>query len=286
MIDGAWLVLRAVALVLVLQAAGAALFCAMFGNTSPGAERALRRTAWRMSAIALAVLAVQALYEPVHLAGDVSGLTDPALLRLWLGSGAAAALIVRIAGVAWLVCVLPWTANRSRLAAAAGVLVTALSFLLTGHTAVAAHRGMLVVLLLAHVLLVMFWFGALRPLRQVLRLEAPARAARTVAAFSTVAVRGVPLLAVAGALIAALLLPDIASLRHPWGLLLLGKVLLFMSLMALAAVNRLRLTPALAGGEARAATRLSHTIAVEYGLICITLAVTALMSGGFSPAGE
>jgi putative copper resistance protein D len=286
MIDGAWLVLRAVALVLVLQAAGAALFCAIFGDTSLSAESALRRTAWRMSAIALAVLVVQALYEPVHLAGDVSGLSDPALLRLWLGSGAAAALIVRIAGVAWLVCALPWAATRPRLAAAAGVLIAALSFVLTGHTAVAAHRGMLLVLLFAHVLLVMFWFGALWPLRQVLRLEAPARAARTVVAFSTVAVRLVPLLASAGALIAALLLPDVAALRRPWGLLLLGKVLLFTSLMALAALNRLRLTPALAGGEARAATRLSRTIAVEYGLICITLAVTAVMTGDFSPAGE
>jgi len=101
-----------------------------------------------------------------------------------------------------------------------------------------------------------------------------------------VAVRLVPLLASAGALIAALLLPDVAALRRPWGLLLLGKVLLFTSLMALAALNRLRLTPALAGGEARAATRLSRTIAVEYGLICITLAVTAVMTGDFSPAGE
>jgi len=132
----------------------------------------------------------------------------------------------------------------------------------------------------------MFWFGALWPLRQVLTLETPACAAAAVAAFSTLAVRLVPLLPLAGALIAALLLPDVAALGHPWGLLLLGKVLLFISLMALAAFNRLRLTPALAGGEARAATHLSRTIAIEYGLMCVTLAVTAVMTGNFSPAGE
>jgi putative copper resistance protein D len=286
MIDGAWLALRAVALVLVLQAVGAALFCVLFGGVQQSARDALLRTARRLSATALAVLAVQALYEPVHLAGEVSGLTDSTLWRMLLGSGAGAALAVRIAGVACVAGATRLEAARARLAALAGVLLTALSFLLSGHTAIAPHRGFLAVLLFVHVLLVMFWFGALWPLRQVLTLETPACAARAVAAFSTVAVRLVPLLALAGAVIATLLLPNVAALSRPWGLLLLGKVTLFVSLMALAAVNRLRLTPALAGGEARAATRLTRTIAMEYGLICVTLAVTAVMTGNFSPSGE
>jgi putative copper resistance protein D len=286
MIDGAWLVLRALALVLVLQAVGAALFCASFGGARLSGEQALRRTAWRMSAIALVVLAAQVLCEPMHLAADVSGLTDPALLGMLVGSGAGRALAVRIAGVACVAVATRLAPARSRLVTGAGVLLTALSFPLTGHTAIAPHRGWLALLLFTHVLLVMFWFGALWPLRQVLELETPACAGRTVTAFSTVAVRLVPLLALAGAAIAVLLVPDVAVLGRPWGLLLLGKVTLFTALMGLASLNRLRLTPALAGGEARAATRLTRTIAVEYGLICVTLAVTAVMTGNFSPGGQ
>lgn len=287
MIEGAWLLLRALALVLVLQAVGGALFCVVFRGTLLSAAHAVQRTAWRLSLLALAVLVLQALYEPVHLAGEVSGLTDPAVLRLFLTLGAAAALGVRIAGVVCAAYALwPGGAAPSRLAVAAGVLLIAVSFLLTGHTATALQRGLLAPLLLVHVALVTYWFGALWPLGQVLALEAPQSAARTIAAFSRLAVRLVPLLPLAGGVIAALLLPDVAALGRPWGLLLLGKVLLFTLLMALAALNRLRLTPALAGAEATAARRLSRTIALEYGLILLTLGVTAVMSGEFSPAGD
>jgi len=286
MIDRAWLVLRAVALVLVMQAVGGALFCVLFGGTLHSVAHTVRRTAWRASLIALAVLVVQGLYEPMHLAGDMSGLADPALRRLFLGLSAAPALAVRIAGVACAAYALRRDTAASSVAALVGVLLTAVSFLLTGHTATAAHRGLLAPLLLAHVSLVMFWFGALWPLHQVLALEAPASAARTIAAFSTLAVRLVPVLPLVGVVIAALLLPDVSALLRPWGLLLLGKVLLFTLLMGLAALNRLRLTPALAGAETGAARRLSRTVILEYGLICVTLAVTAVMTGSFSPAHE
>jgi putative copper resistance protein D len=114
-------------------------------------------------------------------------------------------------------------------------------------------------------------------------LEAPAAAARALAAFSAVAVWLVPLIAVAGLGMAVLLLPDVAALWRPYGLALLTKVTLFALLMALAALNRLRLTPAFARGEASAAAALRRSIALEYVLICVVFAVTAVMTGSFSP---
>jgi putative copper export protein len=286
MIDQAWLVLRALAFVLVLQAVGGVLFCLMFRGGSPRAAQAVRGTIRRVSLIALAVVAVQALFEPVHLAGEPSGLTDPTLLRVFIGSAVARALALRLAGVACAAFALRRGATPSTLAVAAAVLLTSASFAITGHAAVAAHHAGSQALLLVHVSVVTFWFGALWPLRQMLALDAPVNAARTLAAFSRVAVRLVPWLAVTGALLAALLLPDAAALARPWGLLLLGKVLLFTALMAVAALNRLRLTPALARDEGQATARLLRTIALEYLLICVTLAVTAVMTGSFSPAGE
>ena len=130
------------------------------------------------------------------------------------------------------------------------------SFVLTGHTAV-HQRRLLAPLLILHVSIVAFWFGSLGPLRLVLRLEPPATAAAVLTRFSVAAVWLVPLIAVAGAGMALLLLPDVAALRQPYGLALLTKASLFALLMALAAMNRLRLVPALAGaaGASRCVAR-------------------------------
>ena len=283
MIDGSWLVLRAAGLVLAFQAAGAALFVVLFGRRLTRSAPAIQRVGLRAALGALALLAAQVLFEPVHLAGDVSGLADAALLRLFLGSSAAAALLLRLAAIGCVAWSLRRYTPRSQPLAIIGALATVSSFLLTGHTAIHPQRPLLASLLLLHLTILAFWFGSLWPLRQLIALEAPAQAARTIGAFSALAVRLVPAIALAGAGMAALLLPDVAALAQPYGLLLLGKLALFALLLGLAALNRLRLTPALARGAAAAPARLRRSIAFEYALICVVLALTALMTGSFSP---
>ncbi len=284
MIEGIWLLLRAAGLLLSLQAAGAALFCALFGqHTLAHTARAIRRVGMHAALAAVALLAAQAAFEPVHLAGEASGLADATLWRLFLSSSAAAALLVRIAGLACLALAWRLDAPGSRALALAGSLATVSSFLLTGHTSVHPARPWLASLLFVHLAIVAFWFGSLWPLRQVIALESRAQAARAIAAFSALAVRVVPVIALAGVGMAAVLLPDVAALTQPYGLLLLGKIALFALLMGLAAVNRLRLTPALERGAARAPAQLRRSIALEYALIGATLALTAVMSGSFSP---
>jgi putative copper export protein len=283
MIDWAWLVLRAAGLLLTFQAVGAGLFGAVFAPRLVRAAPAIRRVAVRASLAALALLAAQALFEPVHLAGDLSGLFDARLLRLFLGSSTATALAVRIVGVAGVALGWGYGAPRLKGLAVVGALMAVCSFLLTGHTAVHRERLLLAPLLFVHLGIVTFWFGSLWPLRQLTALEAPAHAARLLAAFSSVAVWLVPLIALAGIGMAALLLPDLAALGQPYGLALLGKLTLFALLMAVAALNRLRLTPSLARGERSAALRLRGAIALEYVLIGAVFALTAVMAGNLSP---
>jgi copper resistance protein D len=287
MIDRLWLALCAAGLVLTFQAAGAALFGAGLGRRLARAAPAAHRAAVRVTLAALALILLQVLLGPVHLAGDWSGLSDPALLHLFLGTSSATALGVRLAGFVCLLLALRRPAPRGRalaLAAAAAVVVG--SFLLTGHTSTAAERLWLAGLLLIHLSIVSFWFGSLWPLWLVTRLEARADAAAVVTAFSAAAVWLVPVIALAGIAMAMLLLPDVAALGRPYGRLLLTKVALFALLMGLAALNRLRLPPALARGEPRAHARLSATIALEYALMCATFAVTAVMTGSYSPGAE
>jgi putative copper export protein len=281
MIEGVWLVLRAAGLMLSFQAAGAALFMVLFARELCAAAPAIGELGSRIGFAALALLSAQALFEPVYLAGQWSGALDPDTLRLFLGSSTAAALALRLLGmVAIAVGLRRWSPGLAGVAAA-GCLAVLISFTLSGHTSVGAHRAALAALLLLHLGIVAFWFGALWPLRQLIALEPRVEAARMIAAFSKFAVRLVPGIAVAGACLAALLLPDLAALMQPYGLLLLGKAGLFALLMGLAALNRLRLAPAFAAGRGERALR--HSIALEYGLICATLALTALMSGKFSP---
>jgi len=280
MIDGAWLVLRAAGLMLTLQAAGGALFSALFARWLVRSPSAIRRVQLRVAVAALAVLVAQALFEPLHLAGDFSGFADEALLRLFLSSASAAALAVRFAGVA---CAALALRRSTPQLALLGALLTVSSFLLSGHTSTHPERWLLAPLLLVHLLVVAYWFGSLWPLRQLTALEARSDAVLALGAFSRVAVWLVPVIAVAGAAMAALLLPDVAALWAPYGLLLLAKITLFALLMGLAALNKLHLTRQLATGAARAPARLRGSIALEYALVCAALAVTAVMTGSFSP---
>jgi putative copper export protein len=286
MIDGAWLVLRAAGLVLTLQAAGAGLFAVGFGRRLGRAAQAIERAGLRAVRLALGVSLAQGLFEPVYLAGDASGAIDPTLLRLFLHSSVAAEWAMRVAGLTLVAVGLPRAAvgPRARALVLAGSVATVGSFLLSGHTSVDPQRPLLAPLLLAHLAIVAFWFGALWPLRQLTGLEAPALAARAIATFSAVAIWLVPVIALAGVGMAVLLLPDVAALGQPYGRLLLGKLGLFAVLMGVAALNRLRLAPALARGEAGAPRALRRSLALEYGLICAALVVTAVMTGSFSPA--
>jgi copper resistance protein D len=283
MIDGAWLVLRAAGLVLSLQAIGAALFSARFAWRLEVSSDVVRSSRRRAALATLAVLAAQVLIEPIELGGEAAALFDGVVMRLFLTTSAAA-LLTRIAGAACVAWGLRPRARPPYPLALAGSVVMIGSFLLTGHTVAQPRRLALASLLFVHVAIVAFWFGSLRPLRQVVALESRRVASEVLNSFSALAVWLVPVIALAGAALAALLLPDIDGLLRPYGRLLLTKSALFALLMGLAAVNRLRLVPALAAGSGTAPASLRRSIALEYALICVVLAVTAVMSGSFSPA--
>lgn len=284
MIDAAWLVLRAAGLVFSLQAMGAALFSARFARRLKRSTEVVRASGRRAALAALVVLGAQVLIEPIELAGEATALFDGAMVRLFLSTSAAAALFTRFAGAALLVMGLRARARPPYPLAVAGSVLMIVSFLLTGHTVAQPQRLLLASLLLIHVAIVSFWFGSLRPLRQVTALESPPVASGVLTSFSALAVWLVPVIALAGTALAALLLQDVGGLLRPYGRLLLAKVALFALLMGLAALNRLRLSPALAAGSATAPASLRRSIALEYALICVVLIVTAVMSGSFSPA--
>ncbi len=284
MIDLAWIVTRGVSFALLLQAVGAALFAAYFAPLAPRSLGVVAGLARRAAAGALIAVLAQYLLETARLGGELSGVLDATLHRVLLSSSLGAALAVRLAGLTCLAAVPASARPLSRSVMLAGVLLATGSFVLTGHTWASERHRLLAPLLLLHLLILSFWFGALWPLARATQLETPSQAARLLHSFSAWAVWLVPLTGLAGVLLAAALLPDLAALRRPYGLLLIGKALAFALLMGLAGLNRLRLVPALARGEHSSAGRLRVTIAFEYLLLCTALALTVVMTGFFSPS--
>jgi putative copper resistance protein D len=133
---------------------------------------------------------------------------------------------------------------------------------------------------MGHVFFVGFWAGGIPALYLVTLREAPDLAARIVEAFSRVVIWVVPSLAIAGALLALLLVRRLAVLGEPYGWLLLTKITAFALLIGLGAANRLRLGPAVALGATRGFKR---SLVAEYVLMLGVLGTTAIMTSLYSP---
>lgn len=277
--DALSVVLRAASFVALLQAAGIPLFMTLFARHLSAAAGDIRTVAVRSAALALPLLAAQFALEAARMAGEYAGILDWSLQRLVLGSAAAAAFGARVLGA---LLIATGLSGRSRLApviAYAGLLLIAVSFALTGHTAVHPVRWLLAPMLVIHLLVAAFWLGALVAL-YVATLREKAGAAPVIEAFSKVALWIVPLLAVAGVVMVLLLLPGLGAFAQPYGWLLLAKMTGFVLLMGLAAANRWRLGPAVAAGATRAFKR---SVVAEYVLMAGVLAATATMTTLYSP---
>jgi copper resistance protein D len=276
-------VLRALSFVLLFQAAGIAIFIALFGRRLDRSRVAVRRMGQAAALAGVVLVAGHYALEAARMAGGMSGLWDPTLQEMVWHSPSRAAMLCRLLGLLLIAVGLQAGGNRGTLMAVGGAVLATGAFTLMGHTSVNVHRGVLATLLLVHLLIVAFWFGALGPLYHASLRETPTRAFDLIERFTAGATWLVPLILLAGVAMAALLLPDMAALREPYGRFLIAKIIGFALLMALAAANRWRLGPALVQGTIQSARRFRRSVAAEYVLIATILTITAIMTSFFSP---
>jgi copper transport protein len=124
-----------------------------------------------------------------------------------------------------------------------------------------------------HAAALIFWMGSLVPLLFALRGPGPDRVLQR---FSSIAVPAVAVLILSGATLTWLQSGSPAALPgSSYGMVLALKLALVGLLLALAARNRLVLTPTLAAGGPQAAPRLRRAIGAE---IVLGLAILALAS--------
>lgn len=276
--------LRALSFVAIFQAAGSAIFVALFGPRleAAAAERLLSFT--RIAAVAALVLTVLTyVLTPARMAGSLGSTLDASLYALQLRSNAGGANIVRVVGLALLAVSLDRVSRLNTIAAVAGAALAILSFALMGHTAIHPLRWLLAPLLLVHVGVAAFWFGALWPLASIVRTEPAERAAAVVARFSELATRLVPLILIGGVAIAVVLIRSWAELFTGYGALVLAKTAVFGVLLWLAAFTTWRYAPRIAAGDPAAARSFDRTVRVEWGLIAAVLIATAVMTTLFAP---
>jgi putative copper export protein len=283
--DSVVLALRALSFVAIFQAAGNALFLDLFGARLSAAVDERIRTLARIAAVAALCLAVlHQVLTPARMAGSLEGTFDPSLSTLLLESDTGTAHIVRIVGLAVLFLSLDRRTRLNTIAMRAALVLTIASFALMGHTVIHPLRWLLAPLLLVHVAVVAFWFGALWPLHEVAAREPAERGGAAIAEYTRLATRLVPLVLICGALLAFVLIRSVAELATAYGALVLGKTAAFGGLMYLAALNRRRYGPGVAAAATGAARAFQRTAVAEWSVLAAVLVATALMTELTAPA--
>ncbi|MFC3613005.1 CopD family protein [Lutimaribacter marinistellae] len=280
------ILVKTLAYAATLIAAGSVLVLLWLRELTADARAALRRAAV-LGAIAAALLS--ALRLPVRasflMGGALDGAVDPMMLGIVAESPLGASLIVRLVGLALILSVLlPW--RTARWLAAAGAILACASFAMRGH-ALGDPRLLLGALVTVHIAGLAFWIGSFAPLSRAARRETPEKAGALAHEFGTKALWVVALLVAAGILTLVLLgaaTPD--ALFSPYGQAFLLKLALFAGVLALAALNKLRLTPDLFKAMPGAAQRMRRSIAVESVLVAAILATTAALTTLTSPPSE
>lgn len=277
-----------------LLAMGSGIFLLACGTHAfPGTEPAAVNRVWRRTmrlGVLAALLAVAATLAGLgvragRLSGmGISGVGDPMMLQIVWEGAVGTAVAMRIAGLAAVAAgLLLFRARPGKALIAAGAVAVAFSHTFVGH-ATEAPRAVLAGALTLHLLAAAAWFGSFPPLIGAARGFARADAVWLMQAFGRAALWGVGILVAAGATFAAILIRTPEGLaQSAYGRILLAKLAVVAVLLGLAALNRYRLVPALAAGQAGARKRLVRSIRIEAAAVVLILAITATLTSVASP---
>ncbi|MDQ0316293.1 CopD family protein [Amorphus orientalis] len=277
------ILVKASAYAATLLAAGSVLAGVSLRALEPAGRAALNRTAALSALIAALFTGLRLpLRAGFLMGGDLAGATDPMMLGVVADSPLGTSIVLRLVGLVLVLAVLAPGRIASATAVLGAVLV-AMSFAFRGH-ALEEPRVLLGALVTLHILGLAFWVGAFAPLARAARRQSPAEAGDLSHEFGLKALWVVAALVVSGGLILLVLgAARPAALATPYGQAFAVKLTLFAGVLALAALNKLRLTPALRAGRAGAADRLRGSIRLEAALIALILLTTAALTTVTSP---
>jgi copper transport protein len=225
--------------------------------------------------IAAAVLSV-GLQGLDALAAPLSALASSAVwtegFETSFGATAAIGIVALLAGLLSLKVRALWQARALSAVALVGV---GLALAASGHASAASPQWLTRPAVFAHAVCIALWVGALLPLTLMLA-RAEAGAALAVRRFSFWILPTLALLVAAGVTLAVVQIGSVDALwSTTYGRIFLAKCATLVVLFGLAAVNRFRLTPALARGAAGARRGFARSIAAEGVLVLVILGLVA-----------
>jgi putative copper resistance protein D len=152
-----------------------------------------------------------------------------------------------------------------------------LSFTMSGHSQLGGFLSQS--LLMIHLFGLAFWLGALLPFRWMC-LQRDTHNLNIIAhRFGVIALGYVSLLLSAGLGYAYLLLGDVSLLfTTQYGNVLLVKVVLVMSLLSLAALNKFKLVPSLESKQTNAVMQFHRSVQFEIAIALIILIASSLLT--------
>jgi putative copper resistance protein D len=273
--DAASIAVKTMTYAATLGAAGAVFFLRVCGPLIAGADRPrIRSLVVGLAALAVFAGGAQILVSAGSMGDDAAGMWDGSLIHMVWQAGAGRANAIRAIGL--LLAALGVLSGRPPWWALLGAAMAATSFAWTGHARALNPDGLPVLLVSVHLLGVAFWLGALAPLLIVSRNADATIIAATAARFGSSAVVVVGALMAAGIALLWMLLGDVTALwSSTYGRSVMLKLAFVGCLLCFAAFNKLRLTPRLLAGDARAVQNLRASIRFEMILGAVILAVTA-----------
>jgi copper transport protein len=203
---------------------------------------------------------------------SLSGLRRMAPWTIALGTSLGPSLLIAVAALGFGIASMR-NAHGGRTLSVIAILGVGLSLAASGHAATAPPQALTRPAMFLHGVGIAFWLGALAPLIALLWSRKGA-ALSVVNRFSAAAIPVVAILALTGLTLAVIQLESFGALVETrYGIILIIKLVLVTILLGLAALNRFRLTPALAHG---AAQPLARSIMLEG---VVALGILAVVAG-------
>ena len=254
---------------------GGAFFTAVVGPPGGGA-RGSRNLIAGASGLGLAAVPVALGLQGLDLLSLPIG--DFAAGKVWSAARATTLYPTLLtAGAALVAAILAGEVRQPYCAVVAGlaVVLAGVALMLSGHAANAEPQALTRPAVLLHTLAVAFWVGALLPLG-ALMFAGGAAATPALMRFSRIIPSAVAILVVTGALLAIVQLDHVSALwETAYGRILLVKLGLVGMLLALAALNRFRLTRRVLSGEASARRAMARSIVAEVVIAILILGAVA-----------
>ena len=239
-----------------------------------------RRTIFYFGMVGLISALANYLVYGLEVAGDFGNFLDPTIHTfLWSTSFGKTFLIQSIG----FLLIFAGFSQRSfsKGVMSIGCFIVLASFTQFGHISV-LNPFPFQILLFVHLVCISTWVGILPPLLKLSSDLGDYEMLGIIAhRFGRVAVFFVPVLLIAGVILAYRLVGSLDNLLNTnYGQILLTKVLFTSGLLLLAALNKLRFTPLIRKGNPSTTRQLNYSVLGEIGVICIILMTTAVLTNG------